>query len=188
MKPGSVKLGILIGRCRTTPSMKSGGGVLLVSALQLIVGLVILFIYEGYKGHYLSHSGSSPPPSAVPTENGNETITIYERGGGLMATTPMDGIFVYSMVINVFALCGLAGMFSQNKHLVLGFFAYNAVNLVVSFHVFGRVHHDWSQEQRHQRQRALRQGSGGVLVLQLLSQLRRVCVRGESRGRDTGEE
>ena len=61
MKPGSVKLGILIGRCRTTPSMKSGGGVLLVSALQLIVGLVILFIYEGYKGHYLSHSGSSPP-------------------------------------------------------------------------------------------------------------------------------
>ena len=117
--------------------MKSGGGVLLVSALQLIVGLVILFIYEGYKGQYLSHSGSSPPPSAVPTENGNETsITIYERGGGLMATTPMDGIFVYSMVINVFALCGLAGMLSQNKHLVLGFFAYNAVNLVVSFHVF----------------------------------------------------
>lgn len=116
--------------------MKSGGGVLLVSALQLIVGLVILFIYEGYKGHYLSHSGSSPPPSSVPTENGNESITIYERGGGLMATTPMDGIFVYSMVINVFALCGLAGMLSQNKHLVLGFFAYNAVNLVVSFHVF----------------------------------------------------
>ena len=107
-----------------------------MSALQLIVGLVILFIYEGYKGHYLSHSGSSPPPSAVPTENGDETITIYERGGGLMATTPMDGIFVYSMVINVFALCGLAGMLSQNKHLVLGFFAYNAVNLVVSFHVF----------------------------------------------------
>ena len=128
--------GEFIGRCRTTPSMKSGGGVLLVSALQLIVGLVILFIYEGYKGHYLSHSGSSPPPSAVPTENGNENITIYERGGGLMATTPMDGIFVYSMVINVFALCGLAGMLSQNKHLVLGFFAYNAVNLVVSFHVF----------------------------------------------------
>jgi hypothetical protein len=128
--------GEFIGRCRTTPSMKSGGGVLLVSALQLIVGLVILFIYEGYKGHYLSHSGSSPPPSAVPTENGEETITIYERGGGLMATTPMDGIFVYSMVINVFALCGLAGMLSQNKHLVLGFFAYNAVNLVVSFHVF----------------------------------------------------
>ena len=127
--------GEFIGRCRTTPSMKSGGGVLLVSALQLIVGLVILFIYEGYKGHYLSHSGSSPPPSAVPTENG-KTITIYERGGGLMATTPMDGIFVYSMVINVFALCGLAGMLSQNKHLVLGFFAYNAVNLVVSFHVF----------------------------------------------------
>ena len=128
--------GEFIGRCRTTQSMKSGGGVLLVSALQLIVGLVILFIYEGYKGHYLSHSGSSPPPSTVPTENGDETITIYERGGGLMATTPMDGIFVYSMVINVFALCGLAGMLSQNKHLVLGFFAYNAVNLVVSFHVF----------------------------------------------------
>ena len=114
--------------------MKSGGGVLLVSALQLIVGLIILFIYEGYKGRYLSHSGESPPPEQVPN-GANETI-IYEGGGGLMATTPMDGIFVYSIVINVFALCGLAGMMSQNKHLVLGFFAYNAVNLVVSFSIF----------------------------------------------------
>jgi len=114
--------------------MKSGGGVLLVSTLQLIVGLIILFIYEGYKGRYLSHSGESPPPEQVPN-GANETI-IFEGGGGLMATTPMDGIFVYSIVINVFALCGLAGMMSQNKHLVLGFFAYNAVNLVVSFSVF----------------------------------------------------
>ena len=108
--------------------MKSGGGVLLVSTLQLIVGLIILFIYEGYKGRYLSHSGESPPPEQVPN-GANETII-------LMATTPMDGIFVYSIVINVFALCGLAGMMSQNKHLVLGFFAYNAVNLVVSFSIF----------------------------------------------------
>ena len=46
--------------------MKSGGGVLLVSTLQLIVGLIILFIYEGYKGRYLSHSGESPPPEQVP--------------------------------------------------------------------------------------------------------------------------
>ena len=69
--------GEFIGRCRTTPSMKSGGGVLLVSALQLIVGLVILFIYEGYKGHYLSHSGSSPPPSAVPTENAVNLVVSF---------------------------------------------------------------------------------------------------------------
>ena len=30
-------------------NMKSGGGVLVVSSLQLIVGLVLLGIYEGYK-------------------------------------------------------------------------------------------------------------------------------------------
>jgi hypothetical protein len=29
--------------------MKSGGGVLLVSLLQMLVGLVLLGIYEGYK-------------------------------------------------------------------------------------------------------------------------------------------
>jgi len=29
--------------------MKSGGGVLLVSVLQLVVGLILLGIYEGYK-------------------------------------------------------------------------------------------------------------------------------------------
>ena len=34
-------------------NMKSGGGVLCVSALQLIVGLVLLGIYEGYKVHCL---------------------------------------------------------------------------------------------------------------------------------------
>ena len=30
-------------------NMKSGGGVLCISILQLIVGLVLLGIYEGYK-------------------------------------------------------------------------------------------------------------------------------------------
>ena len=30
-------------------NMKSGGGVLCISVLQLIVGLVLLGIYEGYK-------------------------------------------------------------------------------------------------------------------------------------------
>ena len=30
-------------------NMKSGGGVLCISLLQLIVGLVLLGIYEGYK-------------------------------------------------------------------------------------------------------------------------------------------
>ena len=30
-------------------NMKSGGGVLCISCLQLVVGLVLLGIYEGYK-------------------------------------------------------------------------------------------------------------------------------------------
>ena len=32
--------------------MKSGGGVLCISALQLVVGLILLGIYEGYKVHW----------------------------------------------------------------------------------------------------------------------------------------
>ena len=29
--------------------MRSGGGVLMVSSLQLLVGLILLGVYEGYK-------------------------------------------------------------------------------------------------------------------------------------------
>lgn len=40
-------------------NMKSGGGVLCVAALQLIVGLVLLGIYEGYKVHCFLTSESA---------------------------------------------------------------------------------------------------------------------------------
>jgi hypothetical protein len=40
--------------------MRSGGGVLLVSSLQLLVGLILLGVYEGYKVR------SAPPPARPP--------------------------------------------------------------------------------------------------------------------------
>ena len=39
--------------------MKSGGGVLCISSLQLVVGLILLGIYEGYKTKYFNDLSSS---------------------------------------------------------------------------------------------------------------------------------
>jgi hypothetical protein len=41
--------------------MKSGGGVLLVSCLQLIVGLVLLGLYEGYKARIRAQDARGLP-------------------------------------------------------------------------------------------------------------------------------
>jgi hypothetical protein len=71
----------------------------------------------------------------------------------------MELLFYVSAVNNIFALCGIAGhasrtlafrarlltrtrlltarrMFARLRQLVVGFFVYNLVNVVVSFHVF----------------------------------------------------
>lgn len=129
--------------------MRSGGGVLLVGSAQLLVGLVLLFIYEGYKSNYFAskniaanaaEAGMIPSPGGG--ENGTETVIRYiavsedDGSEGRFLNTPMDMIFYISIINNVFSIMGLAGMFAAQKMLVLAFFCYNAVNMVVSFHVF----------------------------------------------------
>lgn len=62
---------------RQQPKLKSGGGVILVSALQLVVGLVLLGVYEGYKARQRRIRGAGAlargkdlqcflPPAAAP--------------------------------------------------------------------------------------------------------------------------
>ena len=53
-----------------------------------------------------------------------------------MLRTPMDFLFYLSIVSNVFSVLGLAGVMNQQRELVTGFFTYNAVQMVVSFHYF----------------------------------------------------
>eukprot|EP00892_Ulva_mutabilis_P004810 jgi/Ulvmu1/2700/UM014_0156.1 len=48
----AAELGFLVNRAAIS-NMKSGGGVLCMSALQVVTALCLLGIYEGYKTHYL---------------------------------------------------------------------------------------------------------------------------------------
>jgi hypothetical protein len=50
--------------------MQSGGGVLLIASLQLILGLVLLGIYEGYKTAYLSEATDTKEGQKVDSVTG----------------------------------------------------------------------------------------------------------------------
>jgi len=50
--------------------------------------------------------------------------------------TPMDLVFYLSAANNVFAILGLAGVINAQRELVTAFFAYNTVQVVLSFHMF----------------------------------------------------
>lgn len=48
----------------------------------------------------------------------------------------MDFIFWLAIINNVFSIFGFTGVLNHQKELVTGFFAYNAVQMIVSFHYF----------------------------------------------------
>ena len=48
----------------------------------------------------------------------------------------MDLVFYLSAANNVFAILGLAGVVNAQRELVTAFFAYNTVQVVLSFHMF----------------------------------------------------
>lgn len=50
--------------------------------------------------------------------------------------SPMDFIFWLAIVNNIFSIFGFTGVLNQQKELVTGFFAYNAVQMIVAFHYF----------------------------------------------------
>ena len=48
----------------------------------------------------------------------------------------MDFVFWLAIINNIFSIFGFTGVMNQQKELVTGFFAYNAVQMIVSFHYF----------------------------------------------------
>lgn len=110
--------------------MQSGGGVLCVATLQLIVGICMLGIFEGYKQHYFRNPDDS-------TVEGRNVIFVKALG-----ETPMDFLFYLSIINNVFSVFGLAGVLNAQKDLVIAFFGYNAVIMVVDFHYFWDIYTD----------------------------------------------
>ncbi len=53
--------------------------------------------------------------------------------------SPMDFIFWLAIINNIFSIFGFTGVLNQQKELVTGFFAYNAVQMIVAFHYFADV-------------------------------------------------
>eukprot|EP01023_Acetabularia_acetabulum_P025744 TRINITY_DN24574_c0_g1_i1.p1 TRINITY_DN24574_c0_g1~~TRINITY_DN24574_c0_g1_i1.p1 ORF type:complete len:191 (+),score=15.90 TRINITY_DN24574_c0_g1_i1:86-658(+) len=109
--------------------VQSGGGVLCIAALQLVVGLCLLGIYEGYKANYW--------------KDVSETFTGQDEGPfnsyverAAFKSTPLDFLFYISIINNVFSVFGLVGVLNQQGVMVMLFFAYNALQMVVAFHYF----------------------------------------------------
>lgn len=98
--------------------MKSGGGVLVVSAGQVVVSLILLGIYEGYKAHFFS------------SEDGAPTATL------LSFRSPLDYVFYLATINNIAAIFGFAGVLTSQRELVQVFFGWNAVQMVLVFYLF----------------------------------------------------
>ena len=50
---------------------------------------------------------------------------------------PLQGFTFYLAIINnIFSICGLAGVLNAHRELVIAFFAFNAAQMVFSFHFF----------------------------------------------------
>ena len=90
-------------------------------------------------------AGPRPRPSRAPSRALSQGYKVaffkdkaHAKGplGGSLYETPMDLVFYLSIVNNVFAILGLAGVLNAQKELVTAFFAYNAVQTVISFHMF----------------------------------------------------
>mmetsp|Transcript_16491 Transcript_16491/g.28273 ORF Transcript_16491/g.28273 Transcript_16491/m.28273 type:complete len:185 (-) Transcript_16491:349-903(-) len=109
--------------------MKSGGGVLVISAAQLVVGMVLLGLYEGYKAWYFTHF-------LIESEDDKVDSRVQSYESPLDFRSPMGFIFYLSIFNNIFAIMGLFGVLQAQRELIIGFFGYNAASLVVSFHFF----------------------------------------------------
>ena len=59
---------------------------------------------------------------------------IAERA--LNFRSPMDFLFWLAIINNIFSIFGFTGVLNHQKELVTGFFAYNAVQMIVAFHYF----------------------------------------------------
>eukprot|EP01025_Chloroclados_australasicus_P005863 TRINITY_DN1187_c0_g1_i1.p1 TRINITY_DN1187_c0_g1~~TRINITY_DN1187_c0_g1_i1.p1 ORF type:complete len:220 (+),score=9.68 TRINITY_DN1187_c0_g1_i1:78-662(+) len=110
--------------------VQSGGGVLCIATLQLVVGLCLLGIYEGYKQKYWRDVYVSFDNNQQPSP----FQSYIERAA--FRSTPLDFMFYLAIINNVFSVFGVVGVLSQQGTMVMAFFAYNALQMVVAFHYF----------------------------------------------------
>ncbi|GLC43437.1 hypothetical protein PLESTB_001557200 [Pleodorina starrii] len=114
--------------------MRSGSGVLCISAAQLIVGLCLLGVYEGYKAYYFEKFIGEE--GGIPADNVSVATRVAGYESPLDFRSPMGFSFYLSIFNNMFAIFGLAGVINAQRELIIAFFAYNAAQMVISFHAF----------------------------------------------------
>ncbi|KAG2448420.1 hypothetical protein HYH02_006312 [Chlamydomonas schloesseri] len=114
--------------------MRSGSGVLCISACQLVVGLCLLGVYEGYKAYYFDKFLSDEETEA--NENAGVAARVAAYESPLDFRSPMGFSFYLSIANNMFAIFGLAGVINAQRELIIAFFGYNAAQMVIAFHAF----------------------------------------------------
>eukprot|EP00882_Tetradesmus_deserticola_P005835 GHRQ01006142.1.p1 GENE.GHRQ01006142.1~~GHRQ01006142.1.p1 ORF type:complete len:212 (+),score=82.53 GHRQ01006142.1:173-808(+) len=114
--------------------MRSGGGVLCIAAAQLLVGLCLLGLYEGYKAYYFNKYIAQLQVEQWNSTSVNMRVGNYENP--MDPRSPMGFTFYLAIINNIFSIAGLAGVLNAQRELVIAFFAYNAAQMVFSFHFF----------------------------------------------------
>lgn len=91
--------------------MRSGGGVLCISAAQLLVGLVLLGLYEGYKTYYFNTF--IPYIMHLPQ---NQTESVSEEQRVVLMENPMD--FRYSIAVQLFGATTCCALLLLLRHIL----------------------------------------------------------------------
>lgn len=125
----------------------SGGAVLLLAFLQLCLGIVLLGLFEGYKVYRIRYfdalldqyevaqqaaiaAGKQPPQQQQWDPN------VLRAQSAISNRSPMGVVWWVSIINNIFAICGLAGVVNAQRDLVVAFFGWSAIQMVAGAHFF----------------------------------------------------
>lgn len=122
----------------------SGGGVLIIAFLQLLIGIVLLGLFEGYKVYRIRYFDSlldQYESAQAKAQAEGKTIPNYNpsvlRAQAVISNgSPMGVVWWISIVNNIASICALMGVLNAQRDLVLAFFAWSAVQMVAGVHFF----------------------------------------------------
>ncbi|KAJ9528065.1 hypothetical protein QJQ45_005659 [Haematococcus lacustris] len=116
--------------------MKSGGGVLIVATLQLLIGVSLLGTYEGYKKYYFNNFLGEEEEQDAGSQSIGMRVSGYESPLDFRSPMVRSHTSMEISPDNIFAVCGLFGVVNARRELIITFFVYNAAQMVLAFHYF----------------------------------------------------
>lgn len=121
------------GECTCSSTAAAGGTACTLWTLFSLTHLMLcpqLGLYEGYKAYYFSvylqdlTAAQRGMNESMPV---SERVVAYESP--LDSRSPMGVIWWLAILINIFSICGLAGVLNAHRELVIAFFAFNATQV-----------------------------------------------------------